>query len=204
MKNYTRRLTDRPIRAASKKLKIILLFVAVLACLCLLFPPKAASTPAPEVTPAPEEPAERIEPAKVKYTQAQLDQWKAEKEAVVTAKLATYFAPEDARVALAIIKQESDLNSKATNYNCWYSPEGVAHETKQTGDKSRPCKTEDRPLTWSVDCGISQVNFAGKKECPEYAYDLDWNLKKMAEMHAERGFTPWVAYTKKLYIPYLK
>lgn len=203
MKNYTSRRNDRPRSVAHNKIKIALLIIAAAVILCLFLPRHANSTTPVEV-PAPEEPAERIEPVKVKYTQAQIDQYREAKEATVSTKLVASFSPEEARIALAILKQESGLNLRATNYNCWYDTTGIAHETRVAGTKSKPCKTEDRPLTWSVDCGISQINFSGKKECPEYSYGLDWSIEKMVAMHAERGFAPWVAYTAGLYIPFLK
>ena len=201
MKNPISRRYERLCRVAQRPIaKVIALAVIAAAIAFLLIPQSAASETPQAATSTP--PVPLSVPAKVAYSQKEIADWKQEQESTVAAKLASELSPADARVALAILKQESDLNTHAQNFNCWYSPEGVAHETREKGDKSHPCKPADRPLTWSVDCGVAQVNIP-LKTCPEYSFSLDWGIAKMVAMHKERGFSPWVAYTSGLYIPFL-
>lgn len=118
--------------------------------------------------------------------------------------IARHFTGEDAKVAYAIIKAESGGNIRATGYNCFYTPDGLVHESRVQGAKSTHCKRGHEYAAWSVDCSSIQKNFPGKKECPEYTFDLEWNIKEMKKLHQERGWQPWVTYNTKKYLAYME
>ena len=84
----------------------------------------------------------------------------------------------DSSTMLSIVKAESEFNPNAVNYNCIYN--GV----------SKPCKKEDRPKAWSVDCGLFQINKKLPK-CPAYLFDIDINISQAMNLYFERGFQPW-------------
>lgn len=114
-----------------------------------------------------------------------------------------HFDGEDAKVAYAIIKAESGKNIRATGYNCYYK-DGVVHSERVQGARSTHCKKGHEQYAWSVDCSYIQRNFPGKKECPEYTFDLEWNIKEMKKLHQERGWKPWVTYTSGKYLAYME
>lgn len=93
-------------------------------------------------------------------------------------------------VMLAILAAESSLNPRAVNYNCFY------------GGKSRSCNKEDRHLSWSVDCGIAQINKKGNV-CPEELFDIQTNLNEAKKIMASQGLNAWVVYSNGTYIKYL-
>lgn len=114
-----------------------------------------------------------------------------------------HFDGEDAKVAYAIIKAESGKNIRATGYNCYYK-DGIVHSERVQGARSTFCKKGHEQYAWSVDCSYIQRNFPGKKECPEYTFDLEWNIKEMKKLHQERGWKPWVTYTSGKYLAYME
>lgn len=122
---------------------------------------------------------------------------------LVAEQLGKTFSTHDVKIALAVLKQESSLNPEAKNYNCFYVGDTV-YNTRVKGARSRSCESGHEKYAHSVDCGLSQVNFEGKKSCPAYALDADWSINKMIEMHTDRGFEPWVAYTSGAYLTYMK
>lgn len=138
-----------------------------------------------------------------KYTQKEIKDYKIKEESLIFAKLEQDFSPDDSKIALAVLKQESSLNPEAKNYNCFYIGDTV-YEYRAKGSKSRSCQSGHEQYAYSVDCGISQINFDGKKQCPDYSFGVDWSLSKMAEIHAERGFGAWVGFTSGAYLAYLK
>ena len=81
---------------------------------------------------------------------------------------------------IAIARAESGMNPRAQNWNCRY--DGV----------SKPCLPADRPLAWSVDCGLFQINTEGT-HCPESLFDLDINISKALDLYSTRGMQPWKA-----------
>lgn len=91
---------------------------------------------------------------------------------------------DDCKTALMVIKAESGLDPRAQGWNCRYGP------------ISKACTPLDRWRAWSVDCGIMQNNLVGYKNCPEWAYDVDWGLKTGYAKYARRSWQPWVAYTR--------
>ena len=208
MTNYTKRYIQKSRRRRTvEKIKrltkraFVFLVIAVLITLALLsIPSKTVTYVRPTETPVVEV-AEPAEP--VHYSAQQIAAWRSAKEKTISQKLDKHFTKEEARVALAIIKQESSMNAEATNFNCYYDAKGLVHETRTKGTRSASCKNGHQKYAWSVDCGISQTNFVGVKQCPSYAYDLDWSINKMAEMHEDRGFQPWVAYTSGAYKKHL-
>lgn len=114
-----------------------------------------------------------------------------------------HFEGEDAKVAYAIIKAESGKNIRATGYNCYYK-DGVVYKERVQGARSTHCKKGHEYAAWSVDCSYIQRNFPGKKECPEYTFDLEWNIKEMKKLYDERGWKPWVTYTSGKYLAYME
>lgn len=101
-------------------------------------------------------------------------------------------APE---VAVAVFRAESGLRPQAQGWNCWY--------TNAFGQKySSPCKPQDRPNAWSVDCGIAQLNFPGTT-CPTEAFNVDWNLEQAKSKFERRGWQPWSAYNNGAYKQFL-
>lgn len=93
----------------------------------------------------------------------------------------------DVKVATAIFKTESGMNERAMNWNCRYN--GV----------SKQCLPEDRGNAWSVDCGIAQINVAGKV-CPEELFNPEKNIAKAYAMYQQRGFQPWVSYVNDYHL----
>lgn len=148
------------------------------------------------------EAATTTEPAKpLRYTKAQLEAWRAEKEKVVVSKLDQHFDTQETRIALAIIKEESSMRTDAQSWNCHYDKEGNVHTKAIKGvTKSTFCKAGHEKYAWSVDCGITQQNIVGAKSCPAYTFDMDWSIQKMAVKYEERGnWTAWSAYTSGRY-----
>ena len=98
-------------------------------------------------------------------------------------------------IAVAVAKSESGLRSNAMGWNChYYDAQGKRY--------SKACNPEDRPKAWSVDCGVMQINHIGKT-CPSHLFDPDENIRIGRDMFENRGFSPWVAFTKGLYLQYL-
>ena len=124
-------------------------------------------------------------------------------ESVIKELVSRHFEGEDAKIAYAIIKAESSGNIRATGYNCYYTPDGLVHETRVLGAKSTHCKKGHAQFAISTDCGLAQISFKGK-ECPEKAYDPEWNVAEMKRYHNTRGWSPWVAYTTKRHLAYME
>lgn len=98
-------------------------------------------------------------------------------------------------IAVAVAKSESGLHSNAMGWNChYYDAQGKRY--------SKACNPEDRPKAWSVDCGVMQINHLGKT-CPSHLFDPDENIRIGRDMFNNRGFSPWVAFTKGTYLKYL-
>lgn len=98
-------------------------------------------------------------------------------------------------IAVAVAKSESGLRSTAMGWNChYYDAQGKRY--------SKACNPEDRPKAWSVDCGVMQINHLGKT-CPSHLFNPDENIRIGRDMFKNRGFSPWVAFTKGLYLKYL-
>lgn len=99
------------------------------------------------------------------------------------------------QIAVAVAKSESGLRSTAMGWNChYYDAQGKRY--------SKACNPEDRPKAWSVDCGVMQINHLGKT-CPSHLFNPDENIRIGRDMFENRGFSPWVAFTKGLYLKYL-
>lgn len=120
-----------------------------------------------------------------------------EDESIET-KIRKYF-PRNGTTMIAIAHAESGMNHNATGYNCYYS-QGKATTTPVKGG-SRACKVEDRHLAWSVDCGVLQKNYVGRKTCPKIP--LDQHLKEVAELSKVQGLGAWVAYQTGAHQKYL-
>lgn len=114
-----------------------------------------------------------------------------------------YFDGENARIAYAIVMAESSGNVRATGYNCYYTPDGLVHETRVQGAKSTHCKKGHERYANSSDCGLAQISFRSK-ECPEKAYNPEWSISEMKRYHDTRGWSPWVAYTTQRHLAYMK
>lgn len=120
-----------------------------------------------------------------------------EDESIET-KIRKYF-PRNGTTMIAIAHAESGMNHNATGYNCYYS-QGKATTTPVKGG-SRACKVEDRHLAWSVDCGVLQKNYVGRKTCPKIP--LDQHLKEVAELSRVQGLGAWVSYNQGAHQKYL-
>lgn len=137
-----------------------------------------------------------------KYTQSEIEAWRKQRAEEVATKLSEQLSPEEVRVAVAIVKHESQLSPSATNWNCFYDSEGYVHETRVKGARSKACLKTHREYAWSVDCGIAQINFKGKT-CPEHTKDMQWSVNKMVEMYRARGdWSAWVSYNTGAYLKY--
>lgn len=98
--------------------------------------------------------------------------------------------------ALDVAQNESGWKSDAQNWNCWYSADGTVKSQKtESTDVSTSCREQDKPMAWSVDCGLLQINVSGKT-CPADLFDPKKNVAKAVEMYKRRGWTPWVAAKK--------
>ncbi len=116
-------------------------------------------------------------------------------DTILARQLTRELFKKDAKVMFAVFKAESGLNPKAKGWNCKY--------VDSKGNKySAACRVEDRYLAYSVDCGIAQNNFPGQ-ECPEYSLDTEWSIREAHRKYSSRGFSPWVAWQKGRYLPFL-
>ena len=70
-------------------------------------------------------------------------------------------------------------------------------EEKQVSHNHR-----DDGSTWSVDCGVLQVNVKGNK-CPPHLLTIEGNLKEAKKILDEQGLRAWVAYKNKNYLKYM-
>lgn len=120
-----------------------------------------------------------------------------EDESIET-KIRKYF-PRSHVTMIAIAHAESGMNHNATGYNCYYS-QGKATTTPVKGG-SRACKVEDRPLAHSVDCGVLQKNYVGRKTCPKVP--IDQHLKEVAELSRVQGLGAWASYNQGAHQKYL-
>lgn len=104
---------------------------------------------------------------------------------------------------LAIFKNESSLNPRAQGWNCYYDINGnyKSKKTEKT-DKSKACKKEDRYRSWSVDCGIGQINSPGTV-CPEKLFEIEHNLDQSQKKLSKEGLNAWVVYKTGTYRRYL-
>lgn len=93
---------------------------------------------------------------------------------------------EEPDKAVAVFTAESGLNPLAKGWNCYYFREDGSRY-------SAACEIEDRENAWSVDCGVTQMNVAGK-ECPAEYMDAKWNIEKSyIWKYLPSGWQPWVA-----------
>ena len=86
---------------------------------------------------------------------------------------------EEAHLMKAIAMAESNLEERQ-----------VSHNRRKDGS------------TWSVDCGLLQVNTRGTK-CPAHLLTISGNLKAAKKIRDEQGLRAWVVYKKKLYVKYM-
>ena len=103
---------------------------------------------------------------------------------------------DNSEVALAVFKHESGLNLTLTHYNCRY----VSEKTGKT--YSTTCKKGDKYKSWSVDCGIAQINTKGQV-CPANLLNLEGNMKAVERIYKEQGIRAWVSYTSGAYKKFL-
>lgn len=141
--------------------------------------------------------------AKKQYSREQIDAWQEQKKAEARIELEKQLAPEEVKIALAIVQHESHFVAAAQNWNCYYSDDGTVYESRVKGASSKSCLKGHRKYAWSVDCGVAQINFKGK-ECPAYSMETQWSLERLVQMYHDRGdWTAWVAYTSGAYRKYL-
>lgn len=95
--------------------------------------------------------------------------------------------------SISVAKNESGWKHNAQGWNCIYDKDGrvKAYKTEIT-DVSKACKDIHRSLSWSVDCGVMQINVKGKV-CPTELFDIKKNIEKAASMYEHRKWSPWVA-----------
>lgn len=131
---------------------------------------RPSSTPIPTPTPSP-----RLE---------QRGEGVGTKEEVARIVRSVY--KEEPDKAVAVFTAESGLNPLAKGWNCYYYREDGSRY-------SAACEIEDRENAWSVDCGVAQMNVAGK-ECPAEYMDAKWNIEKSyIWKYLPSGWRPWVA-----------
>jgi len=115
-------------------------------------------------------------------------------------KIRQYF-PRSWRDMVAIAHAESGMQENAKNWNCWYNKDKtIVYATKVKGSHSAACKKQHRAYSYSVDCGILQLNVKGK-ECP--IEDIDTHLEKAAELSKVQGKQAWVVYKTGAYRKHL-
>ena len=139
-------------------------------------------------------PIETIIIAKTTLKVAKSSSTQALKATTSLDKLLTHHFGNNAKIAKAILMQESSLNPKAINYNCYYYKNQIRYSTT--------CRRGDEIKAWSVDCGLSQLNHKGQV-CPEWTFVMEKNIEKMSDMYQKRGWNCWVAYTSKSYLKYM-
>lgn len=104
---------------------------------------------------------------------------------------------EEPDKAVAVFTAESGLNPLAKGWNChYYRDDGSQY--------SAACEIQDRENAWSVDCGVTQMNVAGK-ECPAEYLDARWNIEKSHMWkYTPRGWQPWVAEKTGRWLQFMK
>lgn len=112
--------------------------------------------------------------------------------------------------AIAVFTAESGLNPQAQGWNCWF--DRVTGDVSTTGSwsthRSGACPVTARDLAWSVDCGIAQLNVAGRV-CPAEYFDPIWNIDhayswKFDNAIYKRTFAAWVAYTTGRHLAFME
>ena len=204
MKKYSFwRASHRTIARQRKELCI--LFVIAIALFALTLPketePYIETPPIQKFEPV--EPVPQPTTTPIKRLPVQVAKWTPEQETLVEQKLAEKFTPEDATIALAVLKAESHLQVRAVGYNCFYDQYGNVQEVRGTSTRSKSCLPEHRNLAWSVDCGIIMLNRIGQN-CNEEDFDLESSIEKMYELYSKRQWQPWVVYNTGAYIKYLE
>lgn len=102
---------------------------------------------------------------------------------------------EEAEKATAIFMHESGLVLNRKGWNChYYRKDGTRY--------SKSCNIEDRPLAWSVDCGITQINVKGKT-CPAKLLTLEGNMEAARKIYKTQGLGAWVSYTSGAYLKFM-
>lgn len=95
-----------------------------------------------------------------------------------------------AKVALAVLKHESNLKLNSINYNCRYN------------GRSTFCRKGDEYKAWSVDCGVAQINTKGQI-CPKELLTLEGNMKALEKIYKEQGLNAFVSYKTGAYKKFL-
>ena len=200
-RHYHHNTMKNKIKNNSIRKALIAVSIVVLAVIAFM-PSKTITYKAEPAPASTDDPSLRSSNTTKHLTHKEIEAIQKKKAQTVLVKLEQKLKPEEAKIALAIIKQESSLRNDAKNYNCFYVGD-IVYSERVKNARSKSCKHGHEKYAYSVDCGITQVNFKGQS-CPDYSLTLDWSLDKMAEMHKERGFNPWVAYTSKAYLQYLE
>jgi len=101
---------------------------------------------------------------------------------------------DDYKTAKAVFTAESGLNSNAQGFNCYYEKAGKT--------VSEACRKGDEDRAWSTDCGIAQINVAGKV-CPLELFDPNHNLEVARQKYEARKWQPWSAWKSGKYLAFL-
>ncbi len=109
---------------------------------------------------------------------------------------------DNAEVALAVLKHESQLKLDAKGWNCHYYKTVIVDEKEVQRRYSTSCKIADRGNAWSVDCGIGQINTKGKV-CPARLLTLEGNMEAVEKIYKAQGLNAWVSYKTGRYKKYL-
>ena len=114
-------------------------------------------------------------------------------------KIRAYF-PRSYADMIPIAYAESRMNPKAVGYNCYYNKdETIVYSTKVKGSHSTGCKPSHRKYSWSLDCGLMQMNTKAKT-CP--VETIDEHLQRAANLSRVQGKEAWVAYNTKAHLTY--
>lgn len=78
----------------------------------------------------------------------------------------------------------------------------IAMAESNLEEKQRSPNRRQDGSTWSVDCGVLQVNVKGNK-CPEHLLTIEGNLKEAKKILDTQGLKAWVVYKTGVYKKYL-
>lgn len=110
---------------------------------------------------------------------------------VSTEKCIEKYFPENPRLAVAVFKAESGLETHQIGYNCRY------------GNRITSCKPLDHDKAVSLDYGLTQINQQNYPGNKDDLLDPETNLKIARKIYDKQGWNAWFAYKDNKYVKYL-